>query len=505
MSATLSSVFGGANGGISGAVVTAWATERFTTPPALDAAFPSGSPTAGPVTAGDSFGCAGAWRLTVGTAGSYYVCAVFNNVRYWSLMGTGGGGSTGAVERFVLQFRFDTPDLATGIAIPGYVPKKGDTILNSSGVCVLTPWVGTGNMKWGLYLDGAATPIRLGTQLTGYLTETGLTTGNKTLQISEQYEFCVVAEDCASVKLYCSTNGGPTGEPLATPIAGVGFVQILVIPAGLEPTTPTLPVQAALTAALHPTYSLVVSATPTHNVLTLEKTGGPTWAFTVAPGTYVNGIALADALRAATVKKTGVSQAGTLATYLSVYIEGTGAAVVLRMKPANATFTGAAGNAFSVATSVLARQLWLGTYARIVAEDAPTLPWHPTGAGTYGYVVVKVGTTTVFFYSTPPIDITTPVALVEHINALPGPTVTGTHLPFSHYATAGYGTGRVEITVKASGPWGGTPAATVKLHKYADTNDTGLRAAGFFPTALPTVQTYKPFSAVARYFVGGEH
>ena len=296
MTATLSSVFGGQLGGISGVEVTAWATDRFTTPPALDAAFPSGSPTAGPVTTGDSFGGPGGWRLTVGTAGSYYVCALFNNVRYWSLMGTGGGGSTGAVERYVLQFRFDTPDLATGVAIPGYAPKKGDTLLVCSGVCVLTPWVGTGNMKWGLYLDGATTPITLGTALTGYLTETGLTAGTKTYQIAEQYAFVVVAEDCASITLYCTTSGAPTGDPIVTPIQGDGVRPILVFSLPTLTTTPTRPVQASITAGVHATYSVVVSSATAGNLLDLTTvaTTGPAWVFTVAPGTYINSIALAD-------------------------------------------------------------------------------------------------------------------------------------------------------------------------------------------------------------------
>ncbi len=85
MSATISSTFGGANGGVSGATITAWKPTRFLVPPVQGSALPSGTPTGGPVTSGPTFGSAGGYQLSVPQETSYWVCATYNDVNYWSL------------------------------------------------------------------------------------------------------------------------------------------------------------------------------------------------------------------------------------------------------------------------------------------------------------------------------------------------------------------------------------------------------------------------------------
>lgn len=90
MSLTLSSVFSGANGGITGAVITAWKVTRFGTAPEETSAPPSGTPDGGPVASSVTFGCAGAWHLTVTAVTTYWVSAVINNIRYWALYPVNG-------------------------------------------------------------------------------------------------------------------------------------------------------------------------------------------------------------------------------------------------------------------------------------------------------------------------------------------------------------------------------------------------------------------------------
>jgi hypothetical protein len=89
--------FGYAGGGKSGAVVDLWATSRFTGPPAENQAPPGGSPDAGPVTTGPTFGNPGAWIITgITTIQDYYVRVQYGGNTYWGFCAAGTlGGGTG--------------------------------------------------------------------------------------------------------------------------------------------------------------------------------------------------------------------------------------------------------------------------------------------------------------------------------------------------------------------------------------------------------------------------
>lgn len=99
----LSGIYGGALGGITGAVVTAYKSSRFGANPAETTAPPSGTPTGGPVTTATSYGCAGGWQVTVTTVTTYWVSVVFNEKRYWAfyplvstnVVGAAGGDLSG--------------------------------------------------------------------------------------------------------------------------------------------------------------------------------------------------------------------------------------------------------------------------------------------------------------------------------------------------------------------------------------------------------------------------
>src|ERR1700746_2623436 len=65
-----------------GITVNAYKASRFGSPPALNAAAPTGSADATAVT-GTSFGATGAWRMTVPTDEDYYVSATYLNVTGW--------------------------------------------------------------------------------------------------------------------------------------------------------------------------------------------------------------------------------------------------------------------------------------------------------------------------------------------------------------------------------------------------------------------------------------
>lgn len=70
-------------GGLDGATISAYKASRFGTAPAYDAAPPAGGADAGPVTAGEPFGGAGTWQLTVPTTEDYWIAAVYNGHTAW--------------------------------------------------------------------------------------------------------------------------------------------------------------------------------------------------------------------------------------------------------------------------------------------------------------------------------------------------------------------------------------------------------------------------------------
>jgi hypothetical protein len=76
--------FGWAGGGKGGAIVDLWAQSRFGSPPAENAAPPSGSPDGGPVTTGTAYGSPGAFTVTVTTIQDYYLRVQYGGQSYWS-------------------------------------------------------------------------------------------------------------------------------------------------------------------------------------------------------------------------------------------------------------------------------------------------------------------------------------------------------------------------------------------------------------------------------------
>jgi hypothetical protein len=67
-----------------GAVVDLWLASRFGSPPAYNAAPPSGAPDAGPVTSSSTFGAPGGWQITGVADGSFYVRVTYASNVYWS-------------------------------------------------------------------------------------------------------------------------------------------------------------------------------------------------------------------------------------------------------------------------------------------------------------------------------------------------------------------------------------------------------------------------------------
>lgn len=140
MTMKLSSVFGGALGGITGVVVTAYKSTRFTTAPVETAAPPSGTPDAGPVTTALAFGGPGAWHMTAPLITTYWVSAVFATKRYWYFYpSTGGGGTIQTLESTSGEITVTTPTgPVTNLAIAkvptgALVAGTGMTIATTGG------------------------------------------------------------------------------------------------------------------------------------------------------------------------------------------------------------------------------------------------------------------------------------------------------------------------------------------------------------------------------------
>ena len=95
--------FGWAGGGKSGAIVDLWLASRFSGPPAENQAPPSGSPDAGPVTTGATFGNPGAYIITgIATLADYYVRIQYGGQTFWGAAPASSlGGGTGGVQSVV--------------------------------------------------------------------------------------------------------------------------------------------------------------------------------------------------------------------------------------------------------------------------------------------------------------------------------------------------------------------------------------------------------------------
>lgn len=75
--------------GVNGLTVNAYLASRFTTPPTLNAAAPSGTPDA-TATTGTSYGNDGSFQLSGLAAGQYWVGITYSSTTYWKLYNLGG-------------------------------------------------------------------------------------------------------------------------------------------------------------------------------------------------------------------------------------------------------------------------------------------------------------------------------------------------------------------------------------------------------------------------------
>ena len=137
--------FGWAGGGKSGAIVDLWLASRFSGPPAENQAPPSGSPDAGPVTTGATFGNPGAYIITgIATLADYYVRVQYGGNTYWggvpatSLAGTTGGvqSVTAGDTSIVIGGTADAVTVETGTldVIAADHPPVGAVAMNAQNI-----------------------------------------------------------------------------------------------------------------------------------------------------------------------------------------------------------------------------------------------------------------------------------------------------------------------------------------------------------------------------------
>src|SRR5208283_4505697 len=81
---TISGIALGPSGPVNGATVYAWKAQRFATAPAQNAAAPSGSADAGPVTSGTTYGSVGSYNIACPTNEAYYIAVTYNSITYWT-------------------------------------------------------------------------------------------------------------------------------------------------------------------------------------------------------------------------------------------------------------------------------------------------------------------------------------------------------------------------------------------------------------------------------------
>ena len=124
--------FGWAGGGKGGAIVDMWAQSRFGSPPAENAAPPSGSPDGGPVTTGTAYGSPGAFTVTVTVIQDYYLRVQYGGQSYWSAV--------------------PANDLAGAPVASGVTDVTGDEtsihVVNGTTVPVVSLKAGTGDVTW---------------------------------------------------------------------------------------------------------------------------------------------------------------------------------------------------------------------------------------------------------------------------------------------------------------------------------------------------------------------
>ncbi len=77
--------FGYAGGGKDGAIVDMWLASRFATFPSMNSPPPAGTPDAGPVTTGETFGGPGAYYISgIAVEADYYIRSQYGGNTYWS-------------------------------------------------------------------------------------------------------------------------------------------------------------------------------------------------------------------------------------------------------------------------------------------------------------------------------------------------------------------------------------------------------------------------------------
>lgn len=81
---TIAGIAIGPNGPVNGATCYAWKAQRFSSPPAQNAASPTGTADAGPVTSGTTYGSPGAYNLACPTNEAYYVAVQYAGNTYWT-------------------------------------------------------------------------------------------------------------------------------------------------------------------------------------------------------------------------------------------------------------------------------------------------------------------------------------------------------------------------------------------------------------------------------------
>jgi hypothetical protein len=163
---TVAGVALGGTGPVNGAEVSAWKASRFASPPAQGAAPPAGSPDAGPVTSGLSFGGVGAFAIAVPTAESYWLQVAYGGVNNWSLVRSVRftDGTTGRAETLHNLLDDGSGNMTVGGVIRGAFGGGATAYFAASGGALhLRPhtsddgfgFYGDGTGKWAT-LDGSA-------------------------------------------------------------------------------------------------------------------------------------------------------------------------------------------------------------------------------------------------------------------------------------------------------------------------------------------------------------
>lgn len=168
---TIAGTFVTSTGPVNGATVYAWLASRFTSVPAENAAAPSGSADAGPVTTGTSWGGDGQFQVSVQDIADYYIQIVDGSNTYWQLWRV--GASTNATELQGTAVGTTAPTSGQVLEFDGtaWSPSSSIDATALQGVAVATT---TPTSGYVLEYDGtawgpAALPTQTLTSLSGTL------------------------------------------------------------------------------------------------------------------------------------------------------------------------------------------------------------------------------------------------------------------------------------------------------------------------------------------------